>query len=179
MPGAWIRHSTFGVVPYSCAGHRVPWICCSREKNISRYVFLLYAHSICECRSRGAIRCPVWNTSHTADFMIHVRGDVTLTIGPYGSAGTCIINYAPPQINVVDIRHCVIVSSQFQAYVKISAVAPCGLWMAFSWRGCSLETIPPVGRRSPLLRTRGYVILWGNRGGSVGSQRCHSCLETK
>ena len=41
--------------------------------------------------------------------------------------------------------------------------------MAFSWRGCSLQTIPPVGRRSPLLRTRGYVILWGNRGGSVGS----------
>ena len=34
-------------------------------------------------------------------FMIHVRGDATLTIGPYGSAGTCIINYAPPQINVV------------------------------------------------------------------------------
>ena len=65
------------------------------------YIDLLYAHSICECRSRGAIRCPVWNTSHTADFMIHVRGDATLTIGPYGSAGTCIINYAPPQINVV------------------------------------------------------------------------------
>ena len=40
--------------------------------------------------------------SHTGDFMIHVRGDATLTIGPYGSAGTCIINYyAPPQINVV------------------------------------------------------------------------------
>ena len=49
----------------------------------------------------GAIRCPVWNTSHTADFMIHVRGDATLTIGSYGSAGTCIINYAPPLINVV------------------------------------------------------------------------------
>ena len=29
--------------------------------------------------------------------------------------------------------------------------------------------IPPVGRRSPLLRTRGYVILRGNWGGSVGS----------
>ena len=41
--------------------------------------------------------------------------------------------------------------------------------MAFSWRGCSLQTIPPVGRRSPLLRTRGYVILWGKQGGSVGS----------
>ena len=41
--------------------------------------------------------------------------------------------------------------------------------MAFSWRGCSLQTIPPVGRRSPLLRTWGYVILWENRGGSVGS----------
>ena len=74
---------------------------CSREKPISRYVFLLYAHSICESRSQGGIRCPVWNTSHTADFMIHVRGDATLTIGPYGSTGTCIINYAPPQINVV------------------------------------------------------------------------------
>ena len=30
----------------------------------------------------GAIRCPVWNTSHTADFMIHVQG-VLSTIGPY------------------------------------------------------------------------------------------------
>ena len=49
----------------------------------------------------GAIRCPVWNTSHTDDFIIHVWGDTTFTIGPYGSAGTCIINYAPPQINVV------------------------------------------------------------------------------
>ena len=52
--------------------------------------------------------------------------------------------------------------------------APMG--MAFSWRGCSLPTIPPVGRRSPLLRTRGYVILSENRGGSVGrafdSDRC-------
>ena len=34
-------------------------------------------------------------------FMIHVRGDATLTIGPYGSAVMCIINYAPPQINVM------------------------------------------------------------------------------
>ena len=49
----------------------------------------------------GAIWCPEWNASHTADFMIHVRGDATLTIGPYGSAGACIINYTPPQINVV------------------------------------------------------------------------------
>ena len=32
----------------------------------------------------------------------------------------------------------------------------------------SLPTIPPVGRRSPLLRTRGYVILRGGRDGSVG-----------
>ena len=29
----------------------------------SLYSFLLYAHSICECHSRGVIRCPVWNTS--------------------------------------------------------------------------------------------------------------------
>ena len=43
------------------------------------------------------------------------------------------------------------------------------LYMAFSWRGCCLLTIPTVGRRSPLLRTRGYVILRGHRGGSVGS----------
>ena len=27
----------------------------------------------------GAIRCPVWKTSHMADFMIHIWGDVTLT----------------------------------------------------------------------------------------------------
>ena len=61
-------------------------------------------HSICECRSQGAIRCPVWNTSHTADFMIHVRGEAMLTIGPMEAqerVGLHIINYAPPQINVV------------------------------------------------------------------------------
>ena len=29
------------------------------------------------------------------------QGAATLTTEPYGSAGTCIINYAPPQINVV------------------------------------------------------------------------------
>ena len=28
---------------------------------------------------------------------------------------------------------------------------------------------PQLGEDPPLLRTRGYVILWGNRGGSVGS----------
>ena len=28
--------------------------------------------------------------------------------------------------------------------------ASCPMGMAFSWRGCSLQTIPPVGRRSPL-----------------------------
>ena len=43
----------------------------------------------------------VWNTPHTADYIIHVRGAVTLTVRPYGSIGTCIINYAPPRINVV------------------------------------------------------------------------------
>ena len=64
---------------------------------ISSYMRILSASAIHE----GAIRCPVWNTSHTAGFMIHVRGDATLTIGPYGSAGTCIINDAPPQITVV------------------------------------------------------------------------------
>ena len=25
------------------------------------------------------------------------KGDATLTLGPYESAGTCIINYAPPE----------------------------------------------------------------------------------
>ena len=48
-------------------------------------------------------------------------------------------------------------------------ILPGPMGMAFSWRGCSLQTIPPVGRRSPLLRTRDYVVLPGNRGGSVGS----------
>ena len=54
--------------------------------------------------------------------------------------------------------------NHFQYYPTLG---PMG--MAFSWRGCSLQTIPPVGRRSPLLRTRGYLILWENRGGSVVS----------
>ena len=65
--------------------------------NLYYYMRILSASAI----HGGAIRCPVWNTSHTTDFMIRVRGDVTLTIGPYGSTGMCIINYAPPQINVV------------------------------------------------------------------------------
>ena len=30
-------------------------------------------------------------------------GDATLTRRPYGSAGTCIINYATPEINVVNM----------------------------------------------------------------------------
>ena len=93
------EYSTFGVVPYSCAGHLVPYV--AAVKNLIPLRLFINAHSICECRSRGAIRCPIWNTSHTADFMIYVRGDATLTIGPYGSAGMCIINYAPPQINVI------------------------------------------------------------------------------
>ena len=59
--------------------------------NLALYIRILSASAI----HAGAIRCPVW-TSHTADFMIHVRVDATLTIGSYGSAGTCIINYAPP-----------------------------------------------------------------------------------
>ena len=35
--------------------------------------------------------------------------------------------------------------------------------------GLFFTDYPPVGRRSPLLRTQGYVILRGNRSGSVGS----------
>ena len=53
---------------------------------------------------------------------------------------------------------------------------PC-MGMAFSWRGCSLPTIPPPPlheRRSPLLRTRGYLILRGNRDGSAGSAFMHT-----
>ena len=59
---------------------------------------------------RGVIRCPVWNTSHTADFMIHVWGDATLTIGPYRSAGPCIINYAPPVLHFFCIYQLWVVS---------------------------------------------------------------------
>ena len=32
---------------------------------------------------------------------MHVRVEVTLTMGPFGSTGTCIINYTPPEINIV------------------------------------------------------------------------------
>ena len=74
--------------------------------------------------SASAIWCPVWNTSHTADFMIHVRGDATVTIAPYGSTGTCIINYAPPQINIVVMTLALCdCSAQYQVYVTISAVS--------------------------------------------------------
>ena len=52
------------------------------------------------------------------------RSDTTLTMGPYGSAGMCIINYAPLEINVVimamPIFDC---SPQCQPYVTISAAS--------------------------------------------------------
>ena len=44
-------------------------------------------------------------------------------MGPYGSVGTCIINYTPPEINVVVAKalfHC---SSRCQPYVPIRAVS--------------------------------------------------------
>ena len=47
----------------------------------------------------GPIRCPV----HIIIFIIHISGDATLTVGPDEKAGTCIINYAPSEINVVDM----------------------------------------------------------------------------
>ena len=48
-----------------------------------------------------------------------------LTMGPYRSAGMCIMNYAPPEINVVVIAkalfHCL---SRCEAcYVRISTVS--------------------------------------------------------
>ena len=58
------------------------------------------------------------------------------------------------------------ISRKYHPFPQISSF-PGPMGMAFSWRGCSLQTIPPVGRRSPLLRTRGNVILWEKRGGSV------------
>ena len=45
-------------------------------------------------------------------------------------------------------------------------IGPMG--MAFSWRGCSLQTIPPVGRRSPV-EDPGLCDPPGGPGGSVGS----------
>ena len=53
-----------------------------------------------------------------------------------------------------------IILMQSNAMPYSSKKGPMGL--AFLWSGCSLPTIPPVGRRSPLLRTRGYVILQGS-----------------
>ena len=45
-------------------------------------------------------------------------------------------------------------------HVPHGPMGPTGpMGMAFTWRGCSLPTSPPGGRRSPPLRTRGYVIL--------------------
>ena len=56
-------------------------------------------------------------------------GDAILTIGPYGSAGTCIINYALPQINVVIMAKAVFISlSQCQPYVTINAVSQSTAW---------------------------------------------------
>ena len=59
-----------------------------------------------------------------ANFIVHFRGDMTLTIGPYGSAGTCIINYAPPEINVVIMVKALLdCSSHCQPCVTISAAS--------------------------------------------------------
>ena len=69
--------------------------------------YTIYYMRILSASAVLGVLCPVRNTSHTADFIIHVRGDATLTIGPYGSAGTCIINYYIRRCYY--IRHCVIV----------------------------------------------------------------------
>ena len=68
--------------------------------------------------------CSIWNTFHMAYFIIHVSGDATLTMGPYGSAGTCVINYAPRQINTVVRAELLFdCSSQCQPYVTINAAS--------------------------------------------------------
>ena len=64
------------------------------------------------------------------NFNIHIRGDATLTMGPYGSTGTFIINYAPPENNVVvngtiHLKALFDCSSQYQPYGTISAASQC------------------------------------------------------
>ena len=57
-------------------------------------------------------------------FIIHVSGPFTM--GPYGRAGTCIINYATPEIHVVVMAlfDCL---PQYQPYITISAAYVIGL----------------------------------------------------
>ena len=57
------------------------------------YICLLSASAI----HRGAIWFPVLNVFHTDRLCYAVLGDATLTIGPYGSPGTCIVNCAISQ----------------------------------------------------------------------------------
>ena len=50
----------------------------------------------------GTIRCPLWNTHSIWPILLYMfLGDALLTMEPYRSTGKCIINCAPPEINVV------------------------------------------------------------------------------
>ena len=64
-------------------------------------MYILFASAFHGC----AIQFPVWNTHSIRPILLYTfRGDATLTIAWalwLWSTGTCIINYAPPQINVL------------------------------------------------------------------------------
>ena len=59
------------------------------------YWALLYAHSICQCHSRGYHM--VSRMEIRTDYVMQFWGDAMLTIWPYGSPGTCIVNCAISQ----------------------------------------------------------------------------------
>ena len=79
-----------------------------------RHVTLFITRILSASAIHGGVRCVL---------LYMVRGDATLselTMGPYASPGMCIINYTPPEINIVAIAKALFdCSSQSQPYSNL------------------------------------------------------------
>ena len=69
---------------------------------------------------------------------------------PYGSAGMCIINYAPPEINVIMAKAMFDCSSQCQRYITIREIQAFGV-VLYSLSGHLVPCIAAVKDPHPLM----------------------------
>ena len=75
-------------------------------------------HSICQCHSWGCHDTMCSILEHVPHGQFY---NAMLTMGPYGSAGLCTMNYTPPQINMVIMTKALFdCPSQCQPHIIIS-----------------------------------------------------------
>ena len=77
------------------------------HNRICKFIYYMSILSVSAIH-RGAriLACVPYGTRSIRPILLYrFRGDAMLSMGPYGSAGTCIINYAPPEINVVVMEY--------------------------------------------------------------------------